>query len=132
MRSRNWSRMAERHNAAAEARAPLLASAGLIRPLGAEDIQASYERWHREREQHRLRQARFAERCRHLVARHVSSARIGPVGRTPLSTTPLERVLRGFLAWGPGAVVWAPGLGVGPAARSLFDGSSDTFFGEVV
>ena len=67
MRARNWSGMAERHNAAAEARAPLLASAGLIRPLSAEEIQASYERWHREREQLRLRQIRFAERCQGLV-----------------------------------------------------------------
>lgn len=66
--------MAERRNAAVEAKTPLLASAGLIRPLTAEEIQASYERWHREREQLRLRQVRFAERCRCLVARRVSTA----------------------------------------------------------
>ncbi len=76
MRERNWNRMAGRHNAAVEAKTPLLASAGLIRPLTAEEIQASHERWHREQEQLRLRQVRFTERCRYLVARRVSKAEL--------------------------------------------------------
>ena len=102
MRARNWSRMAERHNAAAEARAPLLASAGLIRALSAEEIQASYERWHREREQLRLRQVRFAERCRRLVARHVSSAELDQLdarrSRLPASSEYGADFWRGVLA----------------------------------
>jgi hypothetical protein len=65
--------MAERHNAAVEAKAPLLASAGLIRSLTADDIKESYERWQGEREKLRLRQVRFAERCRRLVSRRVSN-----------------------------------------------------------
>jgi hypothetical protein len=76
MKDRNWNRMAERHNAAVAAKAPLLASAGLIRPLTAEEIQASHERWRREREKLRLRQVRFAERCRRLVARRVSKSEL--------------------------------------------------------
>ena len=76
MKDSNWNRMAERHNAAVEAKAPLLASAGLIKPLTAEEIQASYERWRREREQLRLRQVRLAERCRRLVSMRVSKAEL--------------------------------------------------------
>lgn len=45
MRPRNWRRMAERHNAAVGAKAPLFASAGLITPLTANDIKECYERW---------------------------------------------------------------------------------------
>ena len=74
MKAQNWNRMAERHNAAVESRAPLLASAGLIRPLTAEEIQASYERWQVEREILRQRQLRFAERCRRRVSLRVSEA----------------------------------------------------------
>ena len=45
MDDRNWNRIAQRHNAAVEIKAPLLASAGLITRLTAEQIRASYERW---------------------------------------------------------------------------------------
>jgi len=94
--------MTERHNAAVEAKTPLLASAGLIRPLTAEEIQASYERWHREREQLRLRQVRFAERCRRLVARHVSSAELDQLdarrSRLPASSEYGADFWRGVLA----------------------------------
>ena len=72
MRPRNWNRMAERHNEAVEAKAPLFASAGLITPLTANDIKECYERWQGEREKLRVRQVRFAERCRRLVSRRVS------------------------------------------------------------
>jgi hypothetical protein len=76
MNDRNWDKMAKRHNAAVEAKAPLLAAAGLIRPVTAEEIQASYECWQRKREKLRLRQARFAERCRCLVSLRVSKAEL--------------------------------------------------------
>ncbi len=39
--------------------------------------------------------------------------RTGQIGRAPLSTTGLERVWSGLLAWGSGAPLWAPSLGVG-------------------
>ncbi len=68
--------MAQRHNAAVEQKMPLLASAGLITPVTADEIQATYERWRRERELFRLRQVRFAERCRRLVARRVSKSEL--------------------------------------------------------
>ena len=74
MNDRNWNRMAQRHNAAVEEKMPLLVSAGLIRPVTADEIQATYERWHREREEFRLRQVRFAERCRRMVSRRVSDS----------------------------------------------------------
>ena len=68
--------MAERHNAVMESKTPLLAAAGLITPLTADDIKASCERWDRDRdrdrEELRRRQMRFAERCRRLVSRRVS------------------------------------------------------------
>jgi hypothetical protein len=76
MRARNWSRMAERHNTALEAKAPLFASAGLITLVTADEIKDSYERWQRDRERLRLRQVRFAERCRRLVARRVSTSEL--------------------------------------------------------
>ncbi len=76
MNGRNWKRMAERHNAAVVAKAPLLASAGLITPLTAAEIRASYERWRREREKTRLREVHFAERCRRLVSLRVSRAEL--------------------------------------------------------
>ena len=101
----NWNRMAGRHNAAVEAKAPLLASAGLIRPLTAEEIQASYERWCREREQLRLQQV---PSCRALPAPGLAArfeGRAGSVGRAPLSTTGFERVWGGLLARGSGALV---------------------------
>ncbi|HEY7765911.1 MAG TPA: hypothetical protein VIB38_13045 [Aestuariivirgaceae bacterium] len=68
--------MAERHNAAVEAKAPLFASAGLITPLTADNIKESYERWQGEREKLRLRQVRFAERCRRMVSRRVSKSEL--------------------------------------------------------
>jgi hypothetical protein len=68
--------MAERHNAAVEAQAPLLDSAGLITPLTADDIKECYERWQGEREKLRLRQVRFGERCRRLVSRRVSKSEL--------------------------------------------------------
>lgn len=76
MTSKNWNRMAERHNAVVEAKTPLLAAAGLITPLTADEIRASYERWDREREQLRARQVRFAERCRRWVSRRVSKSEL--------------------------------------------------------
>ncbi len=74
MNERNWNRMAQKHNAAVEEKMPLLASAGLITPVTADEIQATYERWHRERKRFRLRQVRFAERCRRMVSRRVSKS----------------------------------------------------------
>ena len=68
--------MAERHNTAAEAKAPLFAPAGLITLLTADDIKECYERRQGEREKLRLRQVRFAERCRRLVSRRVSKSEL--------------------------------------------------------
>lgn len=76
MIERNWNRMAQKHNAAVEEKMPLLASAGLITRVTADEIQATYERWQRERQQFRLRQMRFADRCRRLVARRVSRSEL--------------------------------------------------------
>ena len=85
------------HNAAVEEKAALLASAGLITPLTAAEIRASYERWHGEREKLRLRQVHFAERCRRLVSLRVSRADLVSIGRAPLSaTTRFERVWSDF------------------------------------
>lgn len=102
MKDRNWNKMAERHNAAMEAKAPLLASAGLIAPLTAGDIQASYERWQCEREKLRLRQARFAERCRRLASLHVSKVEMDQLdarrSRLPASSEYGADFWRGVLA----------------------------------
>jgi len=76
MNGRNWNRTADRHNAAVEARMPLLASVGLVERLTPEQIQATFERWDRERETFRQRQIRFAERCRRRVALRVSKAEL--------------------------------------------------------
>ena len=59
MRPRNWHRMAERHNAAVEAKTPLFVSAGLITPLTPNDIKECYEPWQGESEKLRLRQVRL-------------------------------------------------------------------------
>jgi hypothetical protein len=75
MKARNWDRIADRQNAAMEAKAPLFASAGLIRPVTAKEIQLSYER-QREREKLRFRQVHFAGRCRRLVSLCVSNAEL--------------------------------------------------------
>ena len=102
MRAQNWSRMAERHNMAVEARTPLLASAGLITPLTGEEIKASYERWRRERKALRLRQVRFAERCRRLVSLRVSKAELDDLdvrrSRLPASSEYGADFWRGALA----------------------------------
>lgn len=105
---RTWNRMAERHNAAVEARAPLLASAGLIRPVTTEEIQATYEHWQRERGETAASAGPF---CRALPAPGLAArfkGRAGSIGRAPLSTTGFKRVWGGLLARGSGALVWAP------------------------
>ena len=76
MNSRDWDRIAQRHNAAQEARMPLLASAGLVESLTAEEIRAIYEGWDRKRQALRQKQVRFAERCRRRVALRVSRAEL--------------------------------------------------------
>ena len=76
MNGRNWNKMADRHNAAVEAKMPLLASAGLVERLTPKEIKATYERWDREREIFRQRQIRFAERCRRRIALRVSKAEL--------------------------------------------------------
>jgi hypothetical protein len=107
--------MAERHNAAVEGKAPLLASAGLLTPWTAEKIRASYERWHREREKLRLRQVRFAERCRRLVSRRVSKAELDQLdarrSRLPASSEYGADFWRGVLARSCGRPIrrWAGG-----------------------
>ena len=68
--------MAQTHNTAVEAKAPLSASAGLITPLTADDIKEIYERRQGEREHLRLRQVRLAERCRRLVSPRVSKSEL--------------------------------------------------------
>ncbi len=68
--------MADRHNAAMEARVPLLASVGLVERLTPGEIQAIHERWDREQEALRQRQIRFAKRCRCRVALPVSKAEL--------------------------------------------------------
>jgi len=102
MRAQNWNRMAERHNAVVAARGPLLASAGLITQVTAEEIKASYERWHRERENLRLRQVRFAERCRRLVSLRVSKGELDHLdarrSRLPASSEYGADFWRGVLA----------------------------------
>ena len=110
MNDRDWNRMAERHNAAVEAKVPLLASAGLIAPLTAEEMRASYERWHREREKIRL-----AERCRRLVSVRVSRAELDQLdarrSRRPASSEYGADFWRGVLAPSCGRQIrrWAGG-----------------------
>jgi hypothetical protein len=82
--------MAERHNAAVEAKTPLFVSARLITLLTADDIKECYERRQGEREKLRLRQVRFAERCRRLVSPRVSKSELDDLdarrSRLPPST----------------------------------------------
>jgi hypothetical protein len=106
MSDRNWNRMAERHNAAVEAKAPLLASAGLITLLTAEEIRASYERWHGEREKTPAATGPFR---RALPAPGLAprlEGRVGSTGRAPFSTAGLARVWGGLLAQSSGGLVW--------------------------
>ena len=89
MRPRNWNRMAERHNAAVEAKTPLFVSARLITLLTADDIKECYERRQGEREKLRLRQVRFAERCRRLVSPRVLKSELDDLdaGRSRLPSS---------------------------------------------